>query len=289
MSEPLVSIAVITYNSARYVQETLDSVFAQTYGYLELIISDDGSTDGTIDLCEKWLQGHTERFVDIKIICSPSNTGTSANYNRAENACGGEWVLCLDGDDILASDCISEYIQYVSKNQEASVVFSRVKCFGDFESGLKQMSDFFNYDFFNWSIEQQLNYLSTERNCIPSGTFFFNLKKYRELGMKNDERIPLLEDWPKWINLLRKGVQFYFIDKVLVNYRMSESSLCTGELYKKNYMKSYAAVFVYYQYKAFAKKHGKRLAIEKYLNSRVTMGKNTLLWRCLRKFYCLFQ
>ena len=52
----LVSISVITYNSSKYILDTLDSVKAQTYPNLELVISDDCSTDNTIDLCKDWVK-----------------------------------------------------------------------------------------------------------------------------------------------------------------------------------------------------------------------------------------
>ena len=62
MKEPLVSIIVITYNSSKYVLETLESAKAQTYENIELIISDDGSTDDTIKICKNWLEKNQDRF-----------------------------------------------------------------------------------------------------------------------------------------------------------------------------------------------------------------------------------
>ena len=57
-------------------------------------------------------------------------------------------------------------------------------------------------------------------NCVPGTTIFYHRERAKEKEIKDDERIPLLEDWPKWINLLRAGVKFHFIDKVLVKYRV---------------------------------------------------------------------
>ena len=61
MSE-LVSIITPTYNSAKYVLETLESIKSQTYHNIELIISDDASQDNTVDICELWLKENKERF-----------------------------------------------------------------------------------------------------------------------------------------------------------------------------------------------------------------------------------
>ena len=104
--EPLVSIAVITYQSSPYVVETLESIAKQTYRNIELIISDDGSNDGTVDVCMEWLSVNGNRFVRTEVLTVPANTGTSANYNRAEDACRGDWVMTVDGDDMLFPDAV---------------------------------------------------------------------------------------------------------------------------------------------------------------------------------------
>ena len=75
----------------------------------------------------------------------------------------------------------------------------------------------FNYSLFLLIREQLLHHLIFQGNGIPAPTFFYKRATH---DIKNDERIPLLEDWPKWINLIKNGATFYFIDKVLVKYRL---------------------------------------------------------------------
>ena len=58
----LVTVVVVTYNSSKYVLETLDSIFEQTYKNIELIITDDGSSDNTVELCREWLTHYGDRF-----------------------------------------------------------------------------------------------------------------------------------------------------------------------------------------------------------------------------------
>jgi len=81
-NNPLVSIIVITYNSAKFVLETLESAKAQTYQNIELIISDDGSTDNTVQICREWLKNNKESFVNTELITVEKNTGIPANCNR---------------------------------------------------------------------------------------------------------------------------------------------------------------------------------------------------------------
>ena len=82
-NSPLVSVCIITYNSSNFILDTLESVKVQTYKDIELIISDDGSKDNTVEVCRKWLMLNKKRFVNIVLLVSEQNLGISANYNRA--------------------------------------------------------------------------------------------------------------------------------------------------------------------------------------------------------------
>ena len=86
---PLVSVFVVSYNAADYICETLESIKAQTYQNIELIVSDDHSSDQTVELANEWIESNKERFVRTELITVDHNTGVSANYNRAIRACRG--------------------------------------------------------------------------------------------------------------------------------------------------------------------------------------------------------
>lgn len=243
---PLVSVPVITYNSSKTILETLESVKAQTYQNVELVISDDCSTDNTISICQKWIEENNNRFVRTEIITSSVNTGISSNLNRAENACHGDWVKGIAGDDILMPDCISTCMEYVKSHQDVVYLFGRIKCFGTDENICAEVESRFDYSFFSLSPENQLHRLLFEGNCIPASTSFYNKEKTSVLGVVNDERIPLLEDWPKWINLIKKGCIFHFVDTVLVRYRVG--GISSNGLTSLNYFKTKRLFFFYYQY-----------------------------------------
>lgn len=219
---PMVSVPVITYNSSKTVVETLDSIYNQTYPTLELIVSDDCSMDNTVQVCRDWIEAHKERFVRTELLTVEKNTGISANLNRAEAACQGEWVKGIAGDDLLLPDCVSDYMDYVEDNPDAVCVFGRLRFFGSTEENHTYYEQqVFDYSFFSLSPQEQLHKLVFERNYVPAATLFAQIKKLRKLIPEgNDERIPLLEDWPKWIRLLQLGEKFYFLDKETVSYRV---------------------------------------------------------------------
>jgi alpha-1,3-rhamnosyltransferase len=118
----LVSVPVVTYNAASFVEETLESIFNQTYGNIELVISDDCSKDNTIEIVQKWCEEERvkERFTAIKIVTVPKNTGVSANCNRAISASKGEWIKFIAGDDILLPTCIEDNLNFVRENTNAN-------------------------------------------------------------------------------------------------------------------------------------------------------------------------
>lgn len=114
--KPLVSVTVITYNSAKTVLDTLESIKAQTYQNIELIISDDCSTDDTVEICKEWIDINQSRFIRSLFIESRENTGIPANLNRAESNAQGEFVKEIAGDDYLDKDYLKIMVDYLEKN-----------------------------------------------------------------------------------------------------------------------------------------------------------------------------
>ena len=106
----LVSVVLITYNSSSYVLDTLESVKNQTWDNIELIVSDDGSTDDTITICSSWIAENQNRFYKVVLITVAENTGIPSNCNRGLRATQGEWLKIISGDDILLNSCISQYL-----------------------------------------------------------------------------------------------------------------------------------------------------------------------------------
>lgn len=106
----LVSIIVVTYNSEKFVEETLESVYNQDYNNIELIVSDDCSSDGTLQLCRRWEETHKNRFSEVKILQTPNNRGICGNYNFALQHATGKYIKYIAGDDVLYRHCISRFV-----------------------------------------------------------------------------------------------------------------------------------------------------------------------------------
>ena len=102
--EPLVSILIPAYNAEKWIAETIRSAAEQTWRRKEIIIVDDGSTDGTLQ------RAHSFASPDIAILSQP-NQGASAARNTAYAHCQGDYIQWLDADDLLAPDKIAKQME----------------------------------------------------------------------------------------------------------------------------------------------------------------------------------
>src|SRR5690348_18305539 len=93
----LVSVTIVTYNSGRFIKRCLESVLAQKYPLKEIIVVDNASTDGTIDLLEQFDE-------TCRIYYNEENVGFAAAQNQAIAESQGEWVLTLNPDVLLRSE-----------------------------------------------------------------------------------------------------------------------------------------------------------------------------------------
>lgn len=283
--QTLVSIAVVTYNSARTVLDTLNSIKMQTYPHIELIISDDCSIDNTVELCRTWIESNHERFVRTEIIIVEKNTGVAGNVNRAVDACHAKWVKTIAGDDVLMPDCVKVYVEFAENHSNMVYAFSKIQAFGSSKENCARVENLFNYRLFEWPASQQYEYLMENGNCIPAATGFFNKEKLRKLGLRFDERIPLLDDYPMWLNLLKNGVHLDFIDIVTTKYRVSENSLSTALTKSTKYSKSEMLMYKYYRFPYFYQYGNKKEAVLKLLQAEKYIHDNAFIWRMIVYIY----
>jgi glycosyltransferase involved in cell wall biosynthesis len=97
MTSPLVTVICVCYNHARFVTEALDSVVNQTYPNIELIVIDDGSTDGSGKVIKKWMASHPE----ATLILNGKNLGYCKTFNKAFQISKGKFYIDLSADDVL--------------------------------------------------------------------------------------------------------------------------------------------------------------------------------------------
>jgi len=130
VTRPLVSVGLPTYNRADDLRHAIESVLSQNYPHLELIISDNASTDGTQQMCEEYVRRDT-RVVYHR---QPTNRGPHENFERALAESHGEFFMWLGDDDWLEQeDYILRCVEFISRNNDCELVCGRVRYFRDGE------------------------------------------------------------------------------------------------------------------------------------------------------------
>lgn len=277
-NSPLVTISIITYNSESYILETLQSVLIQSYENVELIISDDGSTDKTISISEEWLATHHERFVNSKIITTKVNTGIPANCNRALSAACGEWIKLIAGDDILLPDCIGDLLNFCKKNGYKHAV-SDVICLQD---GNQYYNGYYKKEmerFFELNVHAKYKYYVAYPFPINSPSLLFEKKIVQKL-QPFDESFHILEDQPYFFTLLKNNVDIGYLQKATVIYRVHSKSV-TG-IVNINFFKTLYECYLKYRKPNIANDGKGRLLkflIERHFERQIFFNDKNSLWQ----------
>jgi glycosyltransferase involved in cell wall biosynthesis len=116
----IISVLVSAYNVERYVEEALSSLRAQTIREIQVIVVNDGSTDGTLPI----LQRIAEADVRIRIISTPTNYGISAARNLGLAACNTPYIACMDADDVAMPDRLEKQLHFLQAHPEIALVGS---------------------------------------------------------------------------------------------------------------------------------------------------------------------
>ena len=120
-SKPLVSIAVIVYNGGKFLKSALDSALSQDYPNIEIVISDDASTDGTQEV----IKGYKNKYPDkIKLLFSEQNQGITNNWFKCMQACSGKYVASLDSDDEFLPSKISKQVAIMENDPHIAVCYT---------------------------------------------------------------------------------------------------------------------------------------------------------------------
>ncbi|MDD6072600.1 MAG: glycosyltransferase [Clostridiales bacterium] len=241
----LVSVVVVTYNQSKIVVETLDSILKQTYPRIELVVSDDHSTDDTVEVVRDWIEQHKERFENCVLLASEVNHGITANLNIGVRASKGKYVKTL-GDDIMVPEAIEEYVEHFTRTDGEKVVWvARSKPFPD-EDGIDvtPVQQFCDREIAFCKLSQKEQYRDiAEGNRIPAPSANFYVRKvWDEMG-GFDEHITSFEDYSMWLTLVSHGYCFRLIDKELVYYRISKNSISNTTKHFNRMQNSVADLF----------------------------------------------
>lgn len=224
-NSPLISVVAFSYNQVGLVIETLDSIYNQDYLNLELVVTDDGSIDGTQEIVLDWINKHRSRFVNVKEVFSKENYGVCHNISKGLSATTGEWIKPIACDDILRNDAISTLLMQ-AKNDSTELVFSQLEKFKSIDgvnSHLGMAVSDVDVHLITGSINKIINTLGV-RNFLPAPSAFYSKNLYKKSGGINLD-FKHLDDWPLWLKMLPHLNIIGWTDECLVKYRISDGSV----------------------------------------------------------------
>lgn len=195
----LVSVIIPCYNHGDYILEAIDSVLAQTYDNIEIIIVNDGSDNKeTIDILKSINEPKTSVF-------HKENGGPSSARNFGIEQSEGEFILTLDSDDMFAPSFLEKAVKILKNNPETGMVTSYHLRFGDHrKTGKNELTGGSVTDFL--TVNNAVACLLYRYQCwVDAGGY--------------DEDIPGFEDWEFFINVTKQGWFIYSIPEYLFYYR----------------------------------------------------------------------
>jgi glycosyltransferase involved in cell wall biosynthesis len=208
---PKVAVVIAAYNTEAYIRETLESVFTQSLENIEVIVVDDGSTDGT----QKILGSFSDRR--LTVLCQ-QNGGVSAARNAGLAAARAPYVFFLDADDILTHDALLRMSSTLDRMPE------RVACFGHHLKIAEDGSELSRRSHLRWKLfpgDDTLRHLIA-KNFI-CGAVCIRTGAARAVG-GFDPALSLGEDWEFWCRLALLGDFAAMPDDVILMYRQRFSS-----------------------------------------------------------------
>ena len=204
----LVSVVIPCYNQERYLGEALQSVFAQTYPRMEVIVVDDGSDDATASIARGF--GDRIRFMQQQ------NRGASAARNLALSACSGDYVQFLDGDDKIESAKILRQVEFLEQNRDTGIVYSDVRYFSDINPDERSLGPYVleegrPWTPMHWEAPGTMLEKLIKRNVLAINSALVRRDAVVAVGPWN-ENLFAVEDWEYWIRCAVAGVKFSYQD-----------------------------------------------------------------------------
>lgn len=212
MSQPLVSIITPTYNSSKFIIQTVQSVLNQTFDNFEHIIVDDCSTDNTWDILLE-LQKKDSR---IKIERMRENSKAALTRNHGIKLAKGKYIAFLDSDDLWEPNKLEIQVQFM-QNTQCAFSFSNYRMIDEDGKDLNRLV----------KCPKVISYKDLLKNTtIGCLTVMLDTEKLGKPIMPNLQP----EDTALWLKILRKGEKAYCIQEVLASYRIVKNSASSNKI-----------------------------------------------------------
>lgn len=230
----LISIITPSYNSAKYISETIESVISQTYDNWELLITDDCSTDSTVEIIKDYIIKDNR----IKLFILDKNSGAGISRNNSIKEAKGRYIAFLDSDDWWYPEKLQKQMDFIKKNAYEFVFTAFEYC----DENLNVIG-----------ISRKPKRISYRKlligNNIGTPGVIYDTERVGKLYMPD---IRKRQDWAMWINIANHTKYAYSINEPLWKYRNVKNSLSSNKLTLiSSNIKIYTDYLEYSKFKAY--------------------------------------
>lgn len=203
---PLVSVIIPTYNNGQFIKEAIDSALSQTYSETEIIVIDDGSTDNTRKIVEK--------YKDRVKYLYKENSGSASARNMGIRESSGKFIAFLDSDDVWEDKKLEEQVRALQNNQEAALIYCGKLWVGEDGNPIKH--EFTQHEFpEGWIFEKlfEANYISSASCVVARKDAILLVGGFNESPVFRNA-----QDYELWLRITAR-YRCLSISKALVLYR----------------------------------------------------------------------
>jgi glycosyltransferase involved in cell wall biosynthesis len=197
---PLVSVIIPVYNGERFIKQTINSVMAQSYPELDIIVSNDGSTDGTSAILERY-GGRQFRAINEE------NAGEATAVNRGYKEAKGKYVIVLNADDLLAPNAVTQLVEFMEYHSRIIVAYPDFDVI-DAEGKIIEHKRTREYDY---------TYMVSHHWCFPSVGTIIRREVLEKSGLRNPA-YKYVGDFEHFLRIGKHG-DFCRIPKTLAYWR----------------------------------------------------------------------
>jgi len=228
VNNPLVSVVITCFNHVNYITDAVESVLSQDYPNIELIVIDDGSTDGSESLLGELAEKHGFKVVHQK------NSGVAEATNNGLSLCRGKYVATLDSDDVFFSDKLRKQVLFMEQHPDIAVCGGALLLI-DAEGRISSPRRFPEYRELNFE-----DVLMEKKDIIASSSALIRKDVIDKLGGYNPEY--RIQDLYFWLKITAAGYKIAGLRDVLIYYREHGANNhsnykavvdCTLRLYKQ--------------------------------------------------------
>lgn len=222
--EELVSICIATYNGGKFIREALESIKSQSYGNIEVVVTDDCSSDDTLEICQE--------YDFVTIYHNEARLGLVGNWNRAVSKASGKYIKLMGQDDVLAPDSVRIQVDALKNNPGSSISIGTSDVISENSEHLmtRKLS---NRDFVMDGVKFAKKSLWNRNIYCEPANAMYTAEAAAKAGAYDSSYI-YVPDWEYAIKLSLQGKVCYSASTIF-SFRISSGSETSTLYRKKNY------------------------------------------------------